>query len=153
MYVWFDALTNYLSGVDYPGGPNSHFWPAQIQIIGKDIVWFHCVIWPCMLMSAGIPLPKTVFAHGFVNDANNKKMSKSEGNVVDPNKILDKYSSDAMRFFLMRESGFGTDLPFSEDSLIERFNTELANTFGNAVHRGVNLCVKYTDGKVPDAFL
>jgi methionyl-tRNA synthetase len=150
MYVWFDALTNYLSGIDYPGGPNCNFWPANVQIIGKDIVWFHCVIWPCMLMSAGIELPTTVFAHGFVNDANNVKMSKSLGNVIDPNKILDKYPSDAMRYFLMRESAYGTDLPFSEMSLIERFNTELADTFGNAVHRGVNLCVKYTEGVVPD---
>lgn len=105
MYVWFDALSNYLTGLrDFAeNGPRTRqFWPASVQIIGKDIVWFHCVIWPCMLMSVGAELPKTVFAHGFVLAADGKKMSKSLGNVVDPITILDKIPSDTFRYYLVR---------------------------------------------------
>ncbi|CEM01471.1 unnamed protein product [Vitrella brassicaformis CCMP3155] len=149
MYVWFDALTNYLSGMDWPDGANKDFWPANVHVIGKDIVWFHTVIWPCMLMSTGIPLPESVFAHGFVHAADGRKMSKSFGNVVDPNHLLDKYPADTFRFFLVREAKYGTDLPFSEDALIDHHNAVLADTLGNLVHRGVNLCKKNCDGKVP----
>ena len=106
MYVWLDALTNYLTGVNGLGtnGDDSdvselkHFWPASVHIIGKDILWFHTVIWPCLLMSAGLPLPRTVFAHGFVNDGEGKKMSKSIGNVVDPHDMLDKFEADTFRW-------------------------------------------------------
>jgi methionyl-tRNA synthetase len=107
MYVWFDALSNYLTGVDALGvndpeaGPNENlakYWPADVHIIGKDILWFHTVIWPTILMSANLPLPKTVFAHGFVNDKEGKKMSKSLGNVVDPHDMLDKYPVDIFRW-------------------------------------------------------
>lgn len=148
MYVWFDALTNYLSAVDYPTGDLAKFWPASAHIIGKDIVWFHTVIWPCMLMSAEIPLPKTVVCHGFVNGPDGRKMSKSYGNVVDPNDILDKYSSDNLRFFMLSEGVFGSDFNFSEQALIRSNDFELAAALGNLVHRALSFS-KETDRKVP----
>jgi methionyl-tRNA synthetase len=98
MYVWFDALTNYLSGVGYPEGDLAHFWPASVHVVGKDITWFHGVIWPCMLMSVGIPLPRTIFAHGFINDEQGRKMSKSIGNVIDPLDVLAVCSADTFRY-------------------------------------------------------
>jgi len=126
MYVWFDALTNYLSGVNAldafdtsspqsPGAPPypddlPSYWPCDCHLIGKDIIWFHTVIWPCMLMSAGVPLFKTVFAHGFINDKEGKKMSKSIGNVIDPHDMLDKYNTDSFRWYLAREAPFGNEL-------------------------------------------
>jgi methionyl-tRNA synthetase len=150
MYVWFDALSNYISGIELlKKGKNAKYWPAQCQIIGKDIVWFHCVIWPCMLMSAGIPLPKTVFAHGFVQDKAGAKMSKSIGNVVDPNDMLEKYSSDTLRYFLIHQARYGQDIKFSETDLIAKNNSELADIIGNLVFRAANLAVKYCDSKVP----
>ena len=102
LYVWFDALTNYLTGAGWPasGDAGGGFWPADVHVIGKDIIWFHCVIWPCMLWSAGLPLPATVFGHGFVTAADGQKMSKSIGNVVDPLDVLQKYSSDSFRYYL-----------------------------------------------------
>jgi methionyl-tRNA synthetase len=100
LYVWFDALTNYLTGAQYPSGERAVFWPAALQIVGKDITWFHCVIWPAMLLSAGLPLPRTVYAHGFVMDEVGQKMSKSVGNVVDPNTVLDFCSPDTFRYAL-----------------------------------------------------
>lgn len=157
MYVWLDALSNYLTGVDGLGvnedgsmAELSKFWPANVHIIGKDILWFHTVIWPCLLMSAGVPLPKTVFAHGFVNDKEGKKMSKSLGNVVDPHDMLDKYSVDTFRWYLCKEAPYGGELSFSEDSLRAMHNADLCDTLGNLVHRATNLCGKYCDGVVPD---
>jgi len=152
MYVWFDALTNYLSGVhgleaDHPDSP---FWPATCHIIGKDIIWFHCVIWPCMLMSASIPLPQTVFSHGFVNDKEGKKMSKSMGNVIDPHDMLNKYCPDVFRWYICREAPYGSELSFSEESLILMVNAELADTLGNLAHRGLNLLQKFNNGVVPE---
>jgi methionyl-tRNA synthetase len=149
MYVWFDALTNYLTGIDYPNGANAKYWPPEVQIIGKDIAWFHTVIWPCMLMSVNIPLPKTVFSHGFVNDKEGKKMSKSLGNVVDPVEILKKYTQDNIRYYLMRDGVFGGDLSFNEESLISRHDAELQGTLGNLVRRALTLC-KYSDMTIPD---
>ena len=158
MYVWFDALSNYLTGVGWDaskGDPskassNAKFWPADIHLIGKDIVWFHCVIWPAMLMCAEAPLPKTVLAHGFVHGADGKKMSKSIGNVVDPYDVLQRFPVDSFRFFLMRDAPFGGDINFSETALALRHNAELADTFGNLVHRSLALCAKYNGGKVPE---
>lgn len=159
MYVWFDALTNYLTGVDALGvndpeaGPNADlakYWPADVHIIGKDILWFHTVIWPTILMSAGLPLPKTVFAHGFVNDKEGKKMSKTMGNVVDPHDMLDKYPVDIFRWYLCKEAPYGGELSFSEDSFRDMHNADLCDTLGNLVHRGTNLCRKYCDGIIPD---
>lgn len=156
MYVWFDALSNYLTGIDGMGTEDdsapglAKSWPADVHIIGKDILWFHTVIWPCILMSAGIPLPKTVFAHGFVNDFEGKKMSKSLGNVVDPHDMLDLYPVDTFRWYMCREAPYGGELNFNPQSLMDRHNSDLCDTLGNLVHRATNLCKKYCDGVVPD---
>ncbi|ETM53543.1 methionine-tRNA ligase [Phytophthora nicotianae INRA-310] len=151
LYVWFDALANYLSAIGYPDGPDARYWPANVHIIGKDITWFHCVIWPCILMSTGIPLPKRVFAHGFVNAKDGSKMSKSVGNVIDPYAMIEKYGLESFRYFIVRSAKFGQDMPFSEDDLINIHNSELADTLGNLVHRTVNICKKYSNGAVPEA--
>lgn len=151
LYVWFDALTNYLTGCDFPDGENySKFWPANVHIIGKDIIWFHCVIWPCMLMSCNVPLPKAVFAHGFVTAADGQKMSKSIGNVVDPLDVLKRCSPDTFRYALMRNGIYGSDIPFSEETMTLIHNADLADTLGNLVHRATHLCSKNCDGRVPD---
>jgi|MDSY01.1.fsa_nt_gb hypothetical protein len=125
MYVWFDALTNYISGVNgldqSPDNPLRHFWPADCHIIGKDIIRFHSIYWPAMLLSAGLPVPKTAFSHGFINDAEGRKMSKSEGNVIDPHVMLDKYPVDAFRFYLCSEAIYGGDLKFSEESMMRMY--------------------------------
>jgi len=149
MYVWFDALTNYLSGVDYPNGENAKFWPADVHLIGKDISWFHSVIWPCMLMSAGVPLPKTILCHGFVNGPDGRKMSKSYGNVVIPDDVLETYSSDIVRYFVLREGVFGADFSFSENALRERYDAELADDLGNLVSRSLSLAAQHNNSEVP----
>ncbi|CAE7753219.1 metG [Symbiodinium sp. CCMP2592] len=147
MYVWFDALINYLSGIDGidPKKPLSRFWPANMHIVGKDIHWFHTVIWPAMLMSSGIPLPKSVVVHGFIAGADGRKMSKSLGNVVDPHDMLDKFPCDTLRWYFCREAAFGDDVRFSEDSLRLMHNAELCDNLGNLVNRAVNL----SGGSVP----
>jgi methionyl-tRNA synthetase len=150
MYVWFDALTNYVSGVRNSDGVLSPYWPADVHLIGKDICWFHTVIWPCMLMSADLALPKQVISHGFINGADGRKMSKSFGNVVNPNDVLAKYESDNVRYFCLREGVFGGDFNFSEQSLITRHDSELADDVGNLVHRSFSLAIKWNDSKVPD---
>jgi len=152
MYVWFDALTNYLTGVRGldPADERSRYWPATTHIIGKDIIWFHCVIWPCMLMSANLPLPAGVFSHGFVNAADGRKMSKSYNNAVDPHEILDKYPLDSIRYYMCAAVTYGADLSFSESGLVTMHNSELADILGNLVHRVLNLCQKYCDGRIPD---
>jgi len=150
MYVWFDALSNYVTAMGYPDGENMSFWPAM-HLVGKDITWFHCVIWPAMLLSVGLALPKTVLAHGFVHGSDGRKMSKSLGNVVDAHDVLSRFSVDSFRFFLVRDSPLGSDLTFSEDALALRHNAELADNFGNLVHRALTLCVKMTGGTVPTA--
>ena len=152
MYVWFDALTNYLSGVGAldEGDELGRFWPASKHIIGKDIKWFHCVIWPTMLMSAGLPLPTSVFSHGFVNAADGRKMSKSFNNTIDPHEMLDKYPLDTLRYYVTSSATYGTDLNFSEPALIQMHNSELADVLGNLVHRALNLSHKYCGGVVPD---
>lgn len=152
MYVWFDALTNYLTGCDWPEGPNARFWPASVHIIGKDITWFHCVIWPCMLWSAGLPLPARVFGHGFVTAADGQKMSKSIGNVVDPFDVLAlcRGSSDTFRYYLMRGAVFGSDVPYSPDALKLMHNADLSDTLGNLVHRTASLCAQTCGGTVPN---
>jgi len=157
MYVWVDALSNYLTGVDalHVNGESEEYlskmWPANVHIIGKDILWFHTVIWPCLLLSAGVPLPKTVYSHGFVNDKEGKKMSKSMGNVVDPHDMLDLYPVDTFRWYLCKEAPYGGELAFSEESLRTMHNADLCDTLGNLVHRATNLAQKnFQDGVVPD---
>jgi len=151
MYVWFDALTNYFTGVNGfdASDPLSKYWPADMHVIGKDITWFHTVIWPAILMSAKIPLPKSVVVHGFISGSDGRKMSKSYGNVVNPHDELDHFSCDTLRWYLCRESSFGEDIRFSHESIRLMHNAELADNLGNLVHRGVTLA----GGSVPEADL
>ena len=135
IYVWFDALLNYITALDYPDGEKyKKYWPCDYHFIGVDISWFHCVIWPCMLMALDIPLPKHVFIHGFIN-IGGEKMSKSRGIFVDPFELVNKYGVDQVRYFLVRNIPFGEDGEFSEESLRERINGELVSDLGNLVNR------------------
>ena len=147
VYVWFDALINYLTAVDSPGKGFTKIWPADIHVIGKDITRFHCVIWPAMLMSAGLKLPKTVFGHGFVY-LKGEKMSKTLGNIITPLDIIPQYGADSLRYYLLAESSFGADGDFTWDGFINRYNADLANDLGNALNRTVGMAYKYQDGVV-----
>jgi methionyl-tRNA synthetase len=153
MYVWVDALTNYLTGLGYPDatGDMAKFWPASLHLIGKDIVRFHAVYWPAFLMSAGLPLPKQVFGHGFVLARGGEKMSKSLGNVVDPIDLADRYGVDALRYFLLREVSFGNDGSYSEEAIVTRVNADLANNFGNLAQRCLSMIAKQLQGVLPEA--
>ncbi len=150
VYVWFDALINYITGAGYLNDPDKFaaFWPADFHIIGKDILRFHAVIWPSMLLAAGIELPKCVFAHGFWT-IGGAKMSKSKGVVVDPNLLVDEFGADALRYFLLREVTFGLDGEFTHEALVRRINDDLANDLGNLVHRTIPMMKKYVGGKIP----
>ncbi|VEG57513.1 methionyl-tRNA synthetase [Mycolicibacterium aurum] len=152
MYVWVDALTNYLTGVGFPDTSSESFgkyWPADLHVIGKDIVRFHTVYWPAFLMSAGIELPRRVFAHGFIN-VKGEKMSKSVGNVVDPMALVDEFGLDAVRYFLLREVPFGQDGSYSDEAIIGRINTDLANELGNLAQRSLSMVNKNLNGIVPE---
>src|SRR3984957_2578134 len=151
MYVWVDALTNYLTGVGYPDTESDLFqryWPADLHMIGKDIIRFHTVYWPAFLMSAGIELPRRVFAHGFLLNRG-EKMSKSVGNIVDPNTLVDRFGLDQVRYFLLREVPFGQDGSYSEDAIITRINADLANELGNLAQRSLSMVAKNLGGVVP----
>jgi methionyl-tRNA synthetase len=151
MYVWVDALTTYLSGIGYPeqSGDFTRFWPADVHIIGKDIVRFHTVYWPALLMSAGLPLPKQVFGHGFILARGGEKMSKSAGNVADPLELAERYGVDQLRYFLLREVTFGQDGAYSEEAIVTRCNAELANSFGNLAQRILSQIFKNCAGYLP----
>lgn len=152
LYVWVDALTNYLTGAGYPDADSelAKYWPADLHLIGKDIVRFHAVYWPAFLMSAGIALPKQVFGHGFLLNRG-EKMSKSVGNVVDPMALADYYGVDALRYFLLRDVSFGQDGTFSDEAIVTRANADLANSFGNLAQRTLAFIAKNLDGALPDA--
>ncbi len=147
IYVWFDALTNYLTAVGYPERLNK-FWPPDLHLVGKDILRFHTVYWPAFLMSAGIEIPKMVFAHGWWT-VEGEKMSKSKGNVINPYELVKKFGVDQVRFFLFREVSFGLDGDFSFDHLVNRINGELANDLGNLFNRTISMILKYKDGTIP----
>lgn len=151
MYVWLDALTAYISGIGFPDNTEEwrKFWPASLHLIGKDIVRFHAVYWPAFLMSAGLPLPKAIFGHGFLLARDGAKMSKSAGNVVDPMALAERYGVDAFRYFLLREVSFGQDGTWSEEAIVTRCNAELANSFGNLAQRTLSLIVKNCEGYLP----
>ena len=153
IYVWIDALSNYITALGY-GTENDEryrtFWPADVQLVGKEIVRFHTIIWPCILMALGEPLPKTVFGHGWLLFGSaGEKMSKSKGNVVDPHVLIDRYGLDAVRYYLLREVPFGADGTYTEDALILRTNVDLANDLGNLLSRTTSMIDKFSGGKVP----
>ncbi len=151
IYVWMDALANYITALGYGSGDPSlleRYWPADVQLIGKEISRFHCVYWPAFLMAAGLPLPKSIVAHGWLL-FEQSKMSKSRGNIVRAETVLDVLGADALRYFLLREIVFGQDGSFSFDALVQRYNSDLANGYGNLVSRTLTMIVKYFDGVVP----
>ena len=150
MYVWVDALTNYITATGFPdeGGERRHFWPADVHIIGKDIIRFHAVYWPAFLMSAGLPLPKRVFGHGFLFNRG-EKMSKSVGNVIDPFTLAAHYGVDQLRYFFLREVPFGQDGNYSHEAIVNRINADLANDLGNLAQRSLSMIAKNLNGVMP----
>jgi methionyl-tRNA synthetase len=151
MYVWIDALNNYLTGTGFPDplAPRAQHWPADVHIIGKDIVRFHTVYWPAFLMSAGLPLPKRVFGHGFLFNRG-EKMSKSVGNVIDPFALAETYGVDQLRYFFMREVPFGQDGNYSHEAIVNRINADLANDLGNLAQRSLSMIARNSGGAVPE---
>jgi methionyl-tRNA synthetase len=150
MYVWLDALLNYITALDYAdeGERFRTFWPANVQLIGKEIARFHTIIWPAVLWALELPLPERVFAHGWIT-LEGQKMSKSLGNVIDPFDIADRFGADSIRYFLLREAPFGSDFSFSEEKVRGRRNGDLGNDLGNLVKRTLAMLVRYRDGRVP----
>ncbi len=151
VYVWFDALTNYISALGFGSDDDGLFekyWPADVHVIGKDITRFHCIIWPAMLMAGGIDLPRSVFAHGFISLAG-EKMSKTRGNILDPRKMADIFGADGLRYLLMREVPFDRDGDISIETLVNRYNADLANELGNLFSRTTAMISKYFNGTVP----
>ena len=151
MYVWVDALTNYITATGYvedENGPRAKYWPADVHIIGKDIIRFHAVYWPAFLMSAGLPLPRRVYAHGFLLNKG-EKMSKSVGNVVDPVDLVAHFGLDQVRYFFLREVSFGQDGSYSEEGIATRINADLANGIGNLASRSLSMINKNCEGRVP----
>jgi methionyl-tRNA synthetase len=151
MYVWLDALTNYITGLGYPDDTElwRRYWPADVHLIGKDVVRFHAVYWPAFLMSAGLALPKQVYGHGFLL-SRGEKMSKSVGNVVDPTALADTFGVDVLRYFLLREVTFGQDGTYSAEAIVARANAELANSFGNLAQRVLTQIVRNCDRGLPE---
>src|SRR3954449_8137169 len=155
-YVWFDALLNYYTALSFARDGEDvtdRFWPATFHVIGKDILKFHTVFWPAMLLAADIELPEHVFVHGFLLGADGRKMSKSLGNVLDPFEVMDRYGTEALRFYLLRDVTFGSDGSTSLDSVRSRYEGELANELGNLASRTIAMINRYRDGELPDAEL
>lgn len=152
-YVWVDALINYITALGYGSDDTSayeRYWPANFHFVGKDIIRFHCVIWPAMLMAAGLPVPERVFAHGFLMAADGSKMSKSKGNALYPRELIDRYGVDAYRYYFMSDVTFGSDGNIGHDRITQVYNADLANSYGNLFSRVSNMTIKYFDGKVPE---
>jgi methionyl-tRNA synthetase len=150
MYVWFDALLNYISAIDYSidDARFESIWPADVHLIGKEILRFHAIIWPAMLMAAELPLPRQVYAHGWLT-VEGEKMSKSKGNVISPYELIDEYGVDAYRYYFLREFSFGYDGNFSRENMTGRYNADLANALGNMVSRILAMVERYRGGEVP----
>ena len=151
IYVWFDALTNYLTGAGFPNDSAAleKWWPADLHVIGKNITRFHCLYWPAMLMSAGIPLPRQVFAHGFMYDISGQRMSKTTGNTEDPHDMADRFGVDGVRYAVLREVPFDRDSNVTLDGFVRRYNADLANDLGNLVNRTVSMSARYLDRQLP----
>ena len=152
MYVWVDALTTYLTGIGFPepDGEFERFWPADLHLIGKDIVRFHAVYWPALLESAGLPMPRAIFGHGFILARDGSKMGKSAGNASDPLELAERFGVDQLRYFLLREVSFGQDGSYSAEAIVTRCNAELANSFGNLAQRTLSQVFKNCDGYLPE---
>jgi methionyl-tRNA synthetase len=148
IYVWFDALTNYITGAGFPDDPAAfeRWWPADVHVIGKNITRFHCLYWPAMLMSAGLPLPKQVFAHGFMLDKG-EKMSKTRGNVLATDAMADTFGIDGVRYIVLREVPFDRDADVSYESFVRRYNADLANDFGNLLNRTLNMTSRFMNAE------
>jgi methionyl-tRNA synthetase len=155
VYVWLDALTNYITAIGYLSDDEEQrarfekYWPADVHLVGKDIVRFHTIYWPIFLMALGLPLPKKVFGHGFFQ-VMGEKMSKSKGNVIDPIPLIERYGLDSVRYYLLREVPFGADGVFTPEAFVERANADLSNDLGNLLHRTLAMLNKYFDGVVPE---
>lgn len=151
IYVWFDALLNYISALEWPDGKDMRtFWPASVQLIGKEIARFHTLIWPAMLWSIGEPAPESVFAHGWIT-VEGEKIGKSRGNAVDPFALAERFGADSMRYFLLREAPFGSDFSYSEEKIVQRYNSDLGNDLGNLLRRSLSMLEQYRNGLVPQA--
>ncbi|MBC7232457.1 MAG: methionine--tRNA ligase [Chloroflexi bacterium] len=152
LYVWVDALLNYITAIGYGDDPETfqRYWPADVHLMAKEIIRFHCLYWPAMLMAVGLPVPRLVFAHGWLTK-DGQKLSKSTGNIIDPFDLVRRFGSDAVRYFFMREGAFGADWDYTDAAFVRRYNADLANDFGNLLNRTVQMVVRYFDGVVPEA--
>jgi methionyl-tRNA synthetase len=150
LYVWVDALLNYITAIGYGDDQESfeRYWPAEVQLMAKEIIRFHCLYWPAMLMSVGLPVPKLVFAHGWLTK-DGQKLSKTTGNIIDPFELAGQFGPDAVRYFFLREGAFGADWDYTDLAFVRRYNADLANDFGNLLNRTTQMVLRYFEGQVP----
>jgi methionyl-tRNA synthetase len=148
--VWVDALLNYITAIGYGDDQETfeRYWPAEVQLMAKEIIRFHCLYWPAMLMSVGLPVPKRVFAHGWLTK-DGQKLSKTTGNIIDPFELVGRFGADAVRYFFLREGSFGADWDYTDLAFVRRYNADLANDFGNLLNRTTQMVLRYYDGVVP----